>query len=53
MNDIINNMVYCTDCFYFRLDDESLPYCIFENKCDINNCEDSKHREDRPFYKSR
>lgn len=42
--------VYCTNCFNFRLDDEELPYCCFENKCDINDCEDSKPFKERPYY---
>lgn len=42
--------VYCTSCIYFRLCDENKPYCIYENKCDINNCEDSKPYENRPHY---
>jgi len=37
-----NNHVYCTDCINFRLDDEELPYCCYEDKCDINDCDDSK-----------
>ena len=42
--------VYCTDCTKFRCDEE-LPYCKDENKCDINDCEDSKPFTDRPYYK--
>ena len=42
--------VYCTNCRHFRLDDEYIPYCPFEDKCDINDCEDSKTLEDRPYY---
>ena len=42
--------VYCTDCLYFRLDDEGLPYCYNENKCDINDFEDSKPFKNRPCY---
>lgn len=45
-----NEHVYCTDCYYFRLCDENLPYCMYEDKCNINNCEDSKSREERPHY---
>lgn len=45
--------VYCTDCKWFRLDDEEIPYCPFEDKCDINNCEDSRSFLDRPCYKSK
>ena len=44
--------VYCTNCLHFRLDDEEIPYCPFEDECDINDCEDSKSYEDRPCYKS-
>ena len=42
--------VYCTECKYFRLDDEYTPYCPFEDKCDINDCEDSRQLEERPYY---
>ena len=34
--------VYCTNCIHFKLSDE--------DKCDIENCEDSAPIEDRPFY---
>ena len=44
--------VYCTNCSYFRLCDESKPYCIFENKCDINDYGDSKPISERPYYDS-
>ena len=43
--------VYCTNCIHFKLFDEKIPYCIHEDKCDIENCEDSAPIEDRPFYK--
>ena len=43
--------VYCTDCVYFRLDDEFTPYCLFEDECDIEDCEDSRHITERPKYK--
>lgn len=42
--------VYCTNCRHFKLDDESLPYCCYEDKCDINSCEDSKSLKHRPYY---
>ena len=42
--------VYCTQCQYFRTDDEHLPYCPFEGECDINDCEDSRPFKDRPRY---
>lgn len=50
---IMNNLdthVYCTDCVNFRLCDEGLPYCMYENKCNINGCEDSKPLNERPYY---
>lgn len=48
---ILQEYVYCTNCKHFRLDDESIPYCYYENECDINDCEDSKAFKDRPHYK--
>lgn len=42
--------VYCTNCYNFRLDDEELPYCCYENKCDINDCEDGKTLKEKPYY---
>ena len=48
-----NEHVYCTNCIHFRLDDELLPYCMYENKCNINDCEDSKKRKYRPFYEEK
>lgn len=48
-----NKHVYCTNCFYFRLDDEELPYCVYEDKCNINNCEDSRPFKERPYYEEK
>jgi hypothetical protein len=48
MND--DTHVYCTDCTNFRLCDEEIPYCVFEDKCDINDCEDSKAFIYRPYF---
>ena len=45
-----NTHVYCTNCEYFRLDDESKPYCPFEGECDIWDCNDSKPFIQRPKY---
>lgn len=42
--------VYCTECKYFRLDDEYIPYCLFEDKCDIWFYEDGRPLEKRPYY---
>lgn len=42
--------VYCTHCENFRLCDEGIPYCYYENECDIRNCEDSMRFEERPNY---
>ena len=52
MNDD-NAHVCCTNCLYFRLCDEQLPYCMYENKCNINNYKDSMHIQKRPHYKSK
>ena len=49
----LDEYVYCTNCRYFRLCDEGLPYCMYENKCDINDCEDSKSLKERPYYEPR
>ena len=45
-----NIHVYCTNCAEFRLDDEGIPYCPYEDKCDIWDCEDSKPLKQRPYY---
>jgi len=42
--------VYCTHCKHFRLDDEEIPYCYYEDKCNIKNCEDSMPLIERPYY---
>lgn len=49
----MDEYVYCVDCKWFRLCDEGLPYCPFENECDINNCEDGLRRSSRPFYEEK
>ena len=49
-----NTHVYCTDCEYFRLCDEGIPYCALpSDKCSVNDCEDSKPFRERPMYKER
>lgn len=45
-----NTHVYCTNCIHFRLDDKEIPYCPFEDKCDINDCEDSRPFNERLYY---
>ena len=45
--------VYCTNCKWFRIDDEDIPYCPFEDICDIGNCEDSMAYKYRPNYEER
>lgn len=45
-----NEYVYCTNCLNFRLCDEGLPYCFYENKCDINGFDYSKSFSERPYY---
>ena len=42
--------VYCTDCWYFRLCDENIPYCVHENECNIDDCYDNKPITERPKY---
>lgn len=46
----IYNSVYCTNCLHFRVCDEGLPYCINEDKCNINDYNKEKNISDRPFY---
>mgnify|MGYP000999240036 CR=1 FL=1 len=46
----LNDYVYCTHCKHLRFDDEDIPYCLFENECDIWDCEDSKRFGERPKY---
>ena len=45
-----NKQVHCTKCRHFRLDDELIPYCPFEDNCDIEDCEDGRNIEERPMY---
>lgn len=45
--------VYCTHCKWFRIDDEDIPYCPFEDTCDIGDCEDSMAYKYRPNYEER
>lgn len=45
--------VYCTDCKWFKLDNEYIPYCIYEDQCNIWNCEDSKPFSERPKYEEK
>ena len=47
----MDEYVYCVNCDFFRLCNEGLPYCFYENECNINDCEDSKTIEERPRYK--
>jgi hypothetical protein len=42
--------VYCTNCKHFRLCDENIPYCPFEDVCDINNPDDSVPYKDRSYF---
>jgi len=43
-------MVYCTKCKHLRINNEGNPTCPYEDICDITDCEDSRHRENRPCY---
>ena len=52
-NEQNDEYVYCTKCKHFRLSDKNIPYCKYENICNINNCEDSLELKDRPYYKSK
>lgn len=42
--------VYCTHCEWLRFCDEDIPYCPFEDKCDIEDCDDSKSITIRTSY---
>lgn len=42
--------VYCTECKWLTFID-GVSTCKYENKCDIFDCEDSRSREERPYYK--
>lgn len=44
--------VYCTHCKYFRISKDEVPYCKFQNECDIFNCEDDAPLNKRPKYVS-
>jgi len=46
----LDEHVYCTQCKWFRLDDEDIPYCPWEDRCEIRNCEDSMQFRDRPYW---
>jgi len=48
-----NTHVYCTHCKWFRLDEEEIPYCFFENECDINNPKSDLTYDKRPKYEKR
>lgn len=50
MQSMLQQHVYCTQCTYFRIDDEERPYCYHSNECDIGNCEDSMALSERPCY---
>ena len=47
--------VYCTDCKYFRVDDEETPYCIRQNNkpCTDYDMEDSMPYSERQQYKDK
>ena len=46
----MEEMVYCTDCKYFLIKNET-PHCKFEGICNVLDCEDSKYIKDRPHFK--
>jgi hypothetical protein len=37
LQNLKNIKVRCWDCKFFRLDDEEKPFCIFEDRCDIES----------------
>jgi hypothetical protein len=45
--------VYCTQCKHFKVsenNDDYFPYCKYQTKCDIFDCEDSRTLRERPYY---
>ena len=52
---VIMNQVYCTDCINFKIvkigKDDFIPQCKHNLECCLDDCEDSKNIEERPFYK--
>lgn len=49
----LKEYVYCTNCKNFKIEKDDTPNCQYYDKCDIWDCEDSKSREERPFYEER
>jgi hypothetical protein len=49
-----NTHVYCTKCNNFELneigEDDYTPDCKYKDKCDLQDCEDSRPFKDRPYY---
>lgn len=45
--------VYCTHCKHFNLNDDDVPYCPYEDECDIWDCEDGRRFAERPHYESK
>jgi hypothetical protein len=43
--------VTCLNCINFRLDDENLPYCEFEDKCQIDDYDIPVDSKLRYYYK--
>lgn len=53
-----NAYVYCTQCKRFNIiknsqTDEYTPVCLYESKCCLEDCEDSKPFKERPMYLKR
>ena len=52
---VFMEQVYCTDCIYFKIvktdNDDFAPHCRHKLDCCLDDCEDSKNIEERPFYK--
>ena len=46
----LTDYVYCTYCKHLRFDDKDIPYCPFEDECDVWDCEDSRRFAERPKY---
>jgi hypothetical protein len=48
--ELLDQQVYCTNCYNFRLCDEGLPYCPFEDKCNINKYKQRAPLSERPYF---
>lgn len=45
----LNRHVYCTACEYLKITEEECK-CLYADKCNLNDPEDSMQRRDRPCW---